>query len=83
MPTPTVYRLLYFLGNTITAFRFPTIKESFLNREMTKQTSSSNDMSFAWTCRSTAAVPSFVVAANCLIKAFALLLGHPVDCCNL
>jgi len=47
MPTPTVYHLLYFLGNTIIVFRFLTIKESILNREMTKQTSSSNDISSA------------------------------------
>jgi hypothetical protein len=36
----TAYPPLYCLGNMITAFRFPTIKESFLNREMKKQISS-------------------------------------------
>ena len=35
---------------------FPTIKESFLNREMKKRTSSSNDISFVWITRSTAGV---------------------------
>lgn len=54
MPIPTVYPPLYFLGNTITVFRFPTIKESFLNRSMKKRSSSSNDVSFVWRTRSTA-----------------------------
>jgi|GEM_PF-2404517 hypothetical protein len=81
MPTLTVYPPLYFFGNTITVFRFPTIKESFLNREMTKQPSSSNVISSAWIRHSTLAAPSFVVAANCLINAFALALGCSVDYC--
>jgi len=81
MPTLTVYPPLYFLGNTITVFRFPTIKESFLNREMTKQPRSSNVISSPWIRHSTLAALSFVVAANCLINAFALALGCSVDYC--
>jgi hypothetical protein len=41
------------------------------------------DISSEWICRSTAAVPSLVVASNCFIKAFALSLGFPVDFCAL
>jgi hypothetical protein len=56
MHIPTVYLRLYFPGSTITVFRFPTIKEYVLNREMKKQTSSSNDILFVWIRRSPAGV---------------------------